>query len=35
MPVLLDDGVIDEEYKEELIKMLGLEERRNNLPSQL
>ncbi|HBI93211.1 MAG TPA: peptide ABC transporter ATP-binding protein, partial [Terrisporobacter glycolicus] len=35
MPVLLDDGIIDETYKNELIKMLGLEERKNHLPSQL
>ncbi|WP_195986546.1 ABC transporter ATP-binding protein [Clostridium sp. D53t1_180928_C8] len=35
MPVLLDDGVIDESYKNELIKMLALEDRRNHMPSQL
>lgn len=35
MPVLLDDGVIDEDYKNELIRMLALDERRNHLPSEL
>lgn len=35
MPVLLDDGVIDEEYKNEIISLLGLESRRNHLPSEL
>lgn len=35
MPVLLDDGIMEENYKEELIKMLGLENRRNHLPSEL
>ena len=35
MPILLDDGVVDEEYKNELIKLLALEERRSHLPSQL
>lgn len=35
MPVLLDDGKIDEKYKNEIIRLLGLEERRNHLPSEL
>lgn len=35
MPVLLDDGVIDERFKDELIKMLHLEDRKNHLPSEL
>lgn len=35
MPILLDDGVVDEDYKNELIKLLSLEERRSHLPSQL
>lgn len=35
MPVLLDDGKLDKEYKEELIRMLSLNERRNYMPSQL
>lgn len=35
MPILLDDGVIDENYKNDLIKMLSLEDRKNHLPSQL
>lgn len=35
MPVLLDDGKIDEKYKNELINLLGLEERRDHLPSEL
>ncbi|MGL5316176.1 MAG: ABC transporter ATP-binding protein [Peptostreptococcaceae bacterium] len=35
MPILLDDGVVDEEYNIELIKILGLEERQNHLPHQL
>lgn len=35
MPILLDDGVVDEDYKNELIKLLSLEERRRHLPSQL
>lgn len=35
MPVLLDDGVVDEGYKQELIKLLGLENRKDHLPSQL
>lgn len=35
MPVLLDDGVMDEGYKEEIIKMLALDHRRNHLPSEL
>ncbi|RDY26139.1 ABC transporter ATP-binding protein [Romboutsia weinsteinii] len=35
MPVLLDKGVMDSKYKEELIKLLQLEDRKNHLPSQL
>ena len=35
MPVLLDDGVMDENYKQELIKLLGLEHRKKHMPSEL
>lgn len=35
MPVLLDDGIMDKEYKEELLKILSLDNRRNHLPSEL
>ncbi|APF24177.1 ABC transporter ATP-binding protein [Clostridium butyricum] len=35
MPVLLDDGVVDEDYKNEIIKFLGLENRKNNLITEL
>lgn len=35
MPVLLDDGVMDNSYKQELIHMLSLDDRRNHLPSEL
>ncbi|SHI07085.1 putative ABC transport system ATP-binding protein [Clostridium collagenovorans DSM 3089] len=35
MPVLLDDGVMDVRFKNELIKMLHLEDRVNHLPSEL
>lgn len=35
MPILLDDGVVDEGYINELIKLLALNDRRDNLPSQL
>lgn len=35
MPVLLDGEKINKEYKEELLKLLGLEKRRNHYPSQL
>lgn len=35
MPVLLDDGVMDKGYKDELIEFLGLDSRRNHLPSEL
>lgn len=35
MPVLLDDGTIEKSYKEELIKLLGLENRRYHMPSEL
>ena len=35
MPVLLDNGKIDKNYMNELLKLLGLEERRNHQPSEL
>ena len=35
MPVLLDNGKIDKNYMNELLKLLGLEERRNHNPSEL
>lgn len=35
MPVLLDDGVMDKQYKEELLRILNLETRKNHLPSEL
>lgn len=35
MPILLDDKKADKKYIDELIKMLGLEERRNHFPNQL
>ncbi|MGL4774017.1 MAG: ABC transporter ATP-binding protein [Clostridium sp.] len=35
MPVLLDDGEMDGKYKEELLNLLGLEDRREFLPSEL
>ena len=35
MPVLLDNGKIDKNYMNELVKLLGLEERRNHHPSEL
>jgi len=35
MPVFLDGEKINKEYKEELLKLLGLENRRNHYPSQL
>ncbi|MEN8077828.1 ABC transporter ATP-binding protein [Clostridioides difficile] len=35
MPVLLDNGKIDKKYMNELLKLLGLEERRNHHPSEL
>lgn len=35
MPVLLDGEKINKEYKEDLLKLLGLERRRNHYPSQL
>ncbi|MGG7148452.1 ABC transporter ATP-binding protein [Clostridium butyricum] len=35
MPVLLDDGVVDEEYKNEIINFLGLQDRKNNLITEL
>lgn len=35
MPVLLDDGIMNVRFKDELIKMLHLEDRANHLPSEL
>lgn len=35
MPVLLDNEKIDKKYMNELLSILGLEERKNNYPSQL
>ena len=35
MPVLLDGGKMDKEYKAELLKILGLEERKKHRPAQL
>ena len=35
MPVLLDGGKIDSEYKKELLKILGLEDRKNHHPAEL
>lgn len=35
MPVLLDGGKMDKEYKAELLKILGLEERKKHHPAQL
>ena len=35
MPVLLDNEKIDKKYMNELLRRLGLEERKNNYPSQL
>lgn len=35
MPVLLDGNKIDKKYMNELLKLLGLEERRNHNPSEL
>ena len=35
MPVLLDNNKIDKNYMNELLKLLGLEERRNHHPSEL
>lgn len=35
MPVLLDGGKIDKEYLEDLLKLLGLENRRKHHPSEL
>ena len=35
MPVLLDGGKMDKEYKAELLKILGLEERNKHHPAQL
>lgn len=35
MPVLLDKGKMDEGYKNDIIRLLQLEDRKNHLPSQL
>ncbi|MPQ43606.1 ABC transporter ATP-binding protein [Clostridium tarantellae] len=35
MPVLLDDGNMEKEYKEEILKFLALENRKDYLPSEL
>ena len=35
LPALLDNDKVDKSYLEELIKVLGLSERRNHLPSEL
>lgn len=35
MPLLLDNEKIDKKYMNELLRILGLEERKNNYPSQL
>ena len=35
MPVLLDNEKIDKKYMSDLLRILGLEERKNNYPSQL
>lgn len=35
IPVLLDGGKMDKEYKAELLKILGLEERKKHHPAQL
>lgn len=35
IPVLLDNEKIDKKYMNELLRILGLEERKNNYPSQL
>ena len=35
MPVLLDDSVMDKDYKEEILKILGLENKKNSLPYEL
>ena len=35
MPVLLDNEKIDKKYMNELLRILGLEERKNHYPSQL
>lgn len=35
MPVLLDNEKIDKKYMNELLRILGLEEKKNNYPSQL
>jgi putative ABC transport system ATP-binding protein len=35
LPALLDNDRVDEKYLEEIIKLLGLEERKKHLPSEL
>lgn len=35
MPLLLDNGNVEERYFEELLTILGLQDRRNHLPSEL
>lgn len=35
MPLLLDNGNLDEKYFEELLTIMGLQDRRNHLPSEL
>src|SRR5699024_5867689 len=35
LPALLDHEKIDQEYLQELIRILGLEDRKNHLPSEL
>lgn len=35
LPVLIDENKVDKEYLDEVIKFLGLEDRRNHLPSEL
>lgn len=35
LPALLDNDKVDREYLEEIIKILGLEDRKNHLPSEL
>lgn len=35
MPVLIDDGVMDDSHKEEILHLLGLEEKKESLPSEL
>ncbi|MBM7871700.1 putative ABC transport system ATP-binding protein [Clostridium pascui] len=35
LPALLDNDKVDKEYLDEIIKLLGLEDRKNHLPSEL